>query len=537
MSESPWWRSTVIYQIYPRSFADANGDGVGDLAGIIAHIPYLKDLGIGAVWISPFYPSPMKDFGYDITDYCGVDPLFGTMADVDALVAALHGAGLKLILDLVPNHTSDRHPWFVESRAARTSEKRDWYIWRDGRDGGPPNNWLSEFGGSAWQYDDASGQYYHHAFLSCQPDLNWRSSAVREAMHAVMRFWLARGVDGFRVDVMWHLMKDEAFRDNPPNPDYDERRPPHEAFLTVHSADVAEVHAVVAGLRAVIDEFDDRVLIGEVYLPLERLVMYYGARGDGAHLPFNFALLSTPWRAAALADLITRYEALLPQGAWPNWVLGNHDRPRLASRFSAAQAGVATMLLLTLRGTPTLYYGDELGLPQVAIAPDKVQDPWEKNLPGRGLGRDGARTPMPWTADAFAGFSAVEPWLPLNDDFATRNVAVESADPASLLSLTRRLLRLRNATAALNRGAISQVEARGDVLSYRRSHEGETILVALNLSAAPACLDAAPAGTVLASTAGAGERAGERVDGVLTLAANEGVVMRVEAHQRLASPA
>jgi len=529
MTTPRWWQTAAIYQIYPRSFADASGDGVGDLRGIVGHVPYLKDLGIQAVWISPFYPSPMRDFGYDITDYCGVDPLFGTMADFDALLAALHAAGLKLILDFVPNHTSDRHPWFVESRASRSSARRDWYIWRDGRDGGPPNNWLSEFGGSAWQYDEASGQYYHHAFLASQPDLNWRNPQVADAMHEAMRFWLRKGVDGFRVDVMWHLMKDEAFRDNPPNPDYEPGRPPHEALLGVHSSDLDEVHEVVRSLRAVIEEFDDRLLIGEIYLPLERLVRYYGERGDGAQLPFNFALLSTPWRAAALAGLIGRYEALLPPGAWPNWVLGNHDRPRLASRVGAAQVKAATMLLLTLRGTPTLYYGDELGLPQVAIAPDRVQDPWEKNLPGRGLGRDGARTPMPWSAQAFAGFSTVAPWLPLNDDFVTRNVAVESRDPSSPLMLTRRLLHLRHATPALNRGAISHVEARGDVLSYRRSHDDDVVFVALNLGATASTLEAVPAGTVLLSThvSPDRDRAGERIHGALALAANEGVVMRM----------
>ncbi|MDR3469319.1 MAG: alpha-amylase family glycosyl hydrolase [Xanthobacteraceae bacterium] len=527
MMTIPWWQTAAIYQIYPRSFCDANGDGVGDLAGILARIPYLARLGVGAVWISPFYPSPMADFGYDITDYCGVDPLFGTLADIDALIAALHAAGLKLILDFVPNHTSDQHPWFVESRASRTSPKRDWYIWRDGQPGGgPPNNWLSEFGGSAWTFDPASGQYYHHAFLDSQPDLNWRNPQVAAAMHDAMRFWLARGVDGFRVDVMWHLMKDAAFRDNPPNPHYDASRPPHEALLTVHSADVAEVHAVVAGLRAVIEEFDDRVLIGEIYLPLERLVAYYGQDGRGAHLPFNFSLLATPWRADALAVLIKRYEALLPAAAWPNWVLGNHDRPRLASRIGLAQTAVAAMLLTTLRGTPTLYYGDELGLPQVAIPPERVRDPWEKNLPGRGLGRDGARTPMPWSARAFAGFSSVEPWLPLNPDFARRNVAAMDADPASLLNLTRRLLTLRNATPALNRGAIADVAAHGDVLSYRRSYGDDGVFVALNLGVAAAQLDGAPAGVIALSTHG--DRAGEHLAAPLRLSANEGVVVRVE---------
>ena len=535
---APWWQTATIYQIYPRSFMDASGDGVGDLAGILARVPYLASLGIGAVWISPFYPSPMKDFGYDISDYCGIDPLFGTMADFDALLAALHAHGLKLILDFVPNHTSDQHPWFVDSRASREAEKRDWYVWRNGRDGGPPNNWLSEFGGSAWAFDAATGQYYHHAFLASQPDLNWRNPHVREAMHAAMRFWLEKGVDGFRVDVMWHLMKDQAFRDNPPNPDYDASRPPHEAQHAIYSSDVEEVHEVVRGLRAVTDTFVDRVLIGEIYLPLPRLVSYYGAQLDGAQLPFNFALISTPWQADALANLIVEYEALLPNGAWPNWVLGNHDRKRIASRVGEAQARVAMMLLLTLRGTPTLYYGDELALPQVDIPPARVRDPWEMNLPGRGLGRDGARTPMPWSDETQAGFSTAEPWLPLNEDYASRNVAALDGDPASMLALTRRLLALRNATPALNHGAVTDVIARGDVLTYRRTDGDDAYLVALNLGATRAVIDV-PRGTMVLSTQGSGAdpRAGETVGPQLSLAANEGVVVSaIGSHTVRSSP-
>ncbi|MGO9360779.1 MAG: alpha-amylase family glycosyl hydrolase [Xanthobacteraceae bacterium] len=527
----PWWQTAAIYQIYPRSFQDADGDGVGDLAGIIRRIPYLKQLGVGAVWVSPFYPSPMKDFGYDITDHCAVDPLFGTMADFDALLGALHGAGLRLILDFVPNHTSDQHPWFVDSRGARDAPKRDWYIWRDGSpDGGPPNNWLSEFGGSAWSFDAATGQYYYHAFLASQPDLNWRNAEVASAMHQAMRFWLGRGVDGFRVDVMWHLMKDAGFRDNPPNPDYDPGRPPYEQLSNLYSADVAEVHDVVAGLRAVVGEFDDRLLIGEIYLPLDRLVAYYGKHLDGAQLPFNFALITAPWRAGALARLIADYEAALPAGAWPNWVLGNHDRPRLARRVGPEQTGVAQMLLLTLRGTPTLYYGDELGLPQVEIPPARVRDPWEINLPGRGLGRDGARTPMPWSAAPHAGFSITEPWLPLNDDWPTRNVEACAADAASLLTLTRRLLTLRNAEPVLSHGAVRDIAATGDVLRYRRTPEDgasdnrQAFFIALNLGAAAAELTDVPHGTIVLSTHR--DRAGEAAGPVLSLAPNEGVVVR-----------
>ncbi|HYS89246.1 MAG TPA: alpha-amylase family glycosyl hydrolase, partial [Bradyrhizobium sp.] len=455
MSESAesWWRHGIFYQVYPRSFQDSNADGVGDIAGIIDRLPYLLALGVDAIWLSPIFPSPMADFGYDIADYTGIDPLFGSIEDFDALISAVHASGLKLILDLVPNHTSDRHPWFIESRRSRDARKRDWYIWREpAADGGPPNNWMSEFGGSAWAYDATTRQYYYHAFLAQQPDLNWRSPEVRQAIHDVMRFWLRKGVDGFRVDVIWHLIKDAEFRDNPSNPNYSEGRPPHEKILTRYSNDQPEVHDAIAQMRRVIDEFDARVLIGEIYLPFERLVAYYGKDLSGAHLPFNFALLSAPWNARSVEKIIADYEAALPAGAWPNWVLGNHDRPRVASRVGQAQARVAAMLLLTLRGTPTLYYGDEIGMHQVAIAPDQVRDPFEKNVPGIGVGRDGCRTPMQWNATPYAGFSTATPWLPLSDDFAQENVINLEADTRSILGLYRALINLRKKLPQLMSG-------------------------------------------------------------------------------------
>ena len=273
MSSQPWWQSATIYQIYPRSFQDTDADGVGDLKGIEHRLPYLRELGVDAVWISPIFRSPMKDFGYDVSDYCTIDPLFGTMEDFDALLAAAHECGLKLLLDLVPNHTSDQHPWFQDSRSSRDNPKRDWYIWRDPKpDGSPPNNWLSEFGGSAWQYDESTRQYYYHAFLKSQPDLNWHNHEVREAIYDVMRFWLRKGVDGFRVDVIWHLIKDPQFRDNPINPDYTPDRPPHQKLIPLHTTDVPGIHEVVREMRAVVDEFFERLLIGEIYLPIEKLV-------------------------------------------------------------------------------------------------------------------------------------------------------------------------------------------------------------------------------------------------------------------------
>jgi alpha-glucosidase len=523
-----WWRDGVFYQIYPRSYQDTNRDGVGDIGGIIERLPYVRALGVDAIWLSPIFPSPMADFGYDISDYVGIDPLFGTMADFEALVSAAHGSGLKVILDLVPNHTSDQHPWFVESRGSKTNPKRDWYLWRDPRpDRGAPNNWMSEFsGGSAWEYDARTRQYYYHAFLREQPDLNWRNPQVRAAIYDVMRFWLGKGVDGFRVDVIWHLIKDDQFRDNPPNPGFHPDRPPHERLLPRYTADQPEVQDVIAEMRAVIDEFDDRVLIGEIYLPVERLVAYYGQDLSGAHLPFNFALLSAPWNARGIEKIIAEYESALPSGAWPNWVLGNHDRPRVASRVGQDQAPVAAMLLLTLRGTPTLYYGDEIGMHQVAIAPDQVRDPFEKNVPGIGVGRDGCRTPMQWDATPHAGFSSSEPWLPLPDDYVHENAASLAADKTSILSLYRALIKLRKQTPALVSGAYVPITAQGELLLYRRQDDDGSMLIALNLGNDPVSVRSDSiglSGEILISTMM--DREGEAVGETLDLRGNEGVIL------------
>ena len=481
-----WWRDAVIYQIYPRSFQDSDGDGVGDLPGIESRLDHLVTLGVDAVWLSPIYPSPMADFGYDVADYTGIHPLFGSMEDFDRLIEAMHARGLKLILDFVPNHSSDEHPWFQESRTARDSAKRDWYIWRDpAPDGSVPNNWKSQAGGPAWTFDEKTGQYYLHTFLAKQPDLNWRNPAVRAAMLDAMRFWFARGVDGFRLDVVYHCVKDERFRDDPANPDFDaETQPSFRAVLPTHSTDQAEVMPlVIEPMRTLAEDMGERLLIGEIYLPFERLVAYYGEDGSGVQLPFNFALIFADWRAEAIRDLVETYEAALPPGGWPNWVLGNHDQSRIASRVGTAQAPVAMLLLLVLRGTPTIYYGDEIGMTDVAIPPDRVRDPWELNMPGLGEGRDPQRTPMQWTTEPNAGFCApeVEPWLPVGEGGGVNGVAQEG-DEDSLLLLTRRLLRLRAAHPALRRGDYETVEAQGSVLLITRAGEGERLLVALNLS-------------------------------------------------------
>jgi alpha-glucosidase len=524
-----WWRDGIFYQIYPRSFQDSDGDGIGDIGGVIERLPYLKALGVDAIWLSPIFPSPMADFGYDISDYVGIDPIFGTMGDFDALVGAAHANDLKVILDLVPNHTSDQHPWFIESRRSRDNPKRDWYLWREPRaDGTAPNNWMSEFGGSAWAYDAGTRQYYYHAFLAQQPDLDWRNPKVRRAIYDVMRFWLRRGVDGFRVDVIWHLIKDDQFRDNPPNPNFRSGRPPHEALLNLCSADQPEVHDVVAEMRRVVDEFEDRVLIGEIYLPIDRLVAYYGTDLTGAHLPFNFALLSAPWRARDIAKLIDDYERALPAGAWPNWVLGNHDRPRVASRVGPAQARVAAMLLLTLRGTPTMYYGDEIGMHQVAIAPDQVRDPFEKNVPGLGVGRDGCRTPMQWDASANGGFTTGAPWLPLAEDAVHENVENLVPDTHSILTLYRALINLRKTTPQLVTGGYVPVVTTGDLLAYRREYGGEALLVILNLAADPISIASgavAYAGEILLSTNL--DRTGETISDGLDLRGDQGLIIRL----------
>ncbi|MDX5437737.1 MAG: alpha-amylase, partial [Pontibacter sp.] len=320
-----WWQSGVIYQVYPRSFQDSDNDGVGDLKGIIKRLDYLKWLGVTAVWVSPIYPSPMADFGYDISDYCGIHPLFGTMDDFDQLLQEVHTRDMKLILDLVPNHTSNEHPWFLESRSSRDNPKRDWYIWEDpAEDGSEPNNWLSVFGGSGWEWDEKTQQYYYHAFLKEQPDLNWRNPEVQQAMFDVMRFWLDKGVDGFRVDVMWHMIKDKQLRDNPPNPDYQQHESTYNQLIPAFSTDQPEVHDIVAKMRDVMNEYEERVMIGEIYLPIHRLVTYYCQDNSGAHLPFNFMLITLDWDARVLSSHIDEYEGALPVGGWPNWVIGNH---------------------------------------------------------------------------------------------------------------------------------------------------------------------------------------------------------------------
>jgi alpha-glucosidase len=489
-----WWQQGVIYQIYPRSFKDSTGDGIGDLAGIIAKLDYLTWLGVDAIWISPIYPSPMVDFGYDITDFTGIDPIFGDLATFDTLIVQAHQRNLKVIMDYVPNHTSDLHPWFLESRSSRHNPKRDWYVWAEPMpDGSPPNNWLGSWGGSAWEWDDTTRQYYLHSYHKTMPDLNWRNPAVKNAMLDVVRFWLDRGVDGIRIDSAHRFMKDPQLRDNPPNPnpkvtaykllgDYD-------AQLHLYDKGHADIHTVYRELRTLLDTYSPqapRVALGEMHIfDWQEWASYYGARLDELHLPLNFGLIGVPWKARSVRQLVDAVEAALLPEAWPNYVLGNHDEPRVATRLGSRQARVGMMLLLTLRGTPTLYYGDEIGMHNVAILPQDVHDPWEKNLPAMGFGRDPERSPMQWDDGPNAGFCppAAEPWLPIPDDYTQVNVATQRKDQRSMLSLTRALLKLRRATQALTLGSYVPIEGvPEECFLYVRQFGRQRRLIALNFS-------------------------------------------------------
>jgi alpha-glucosidase len=487
VGDTKWWKSAVIYQIYPRSFQDLNGDGVGDLQGIISRLDYLKDtLGVDAIWISPFFPSPMADFGYDVSNYTGVDPLFGSLADADELIQESHNVGLKIIIDWVPNHSSDQHIWFRESKSSLDAPKRDWYVWRDpAPDGGPPNNWLGMFSGIAWEYDETTHQYYLHTFLKEQPELNWRNPQLEAAMHDTLRFWLERGVDGFRVDVAHFLMKDPEMRSNPASESHEEGAKDKQHYdVQQHLYDKAhpDIHAVHAGIRSVLDEYDDRYSVGEIHeSDWTKWAEYYGPDLDQLHQPYNFSLLWSTWSAATFREKIIGQEESLPAGAWPSHVLGNHDEPRLASRYGQARARAAAVLLLTLRGTPTMYYGDELGMSDGMIPEGEEQDPWGKRYPH--LNRDSCRTPMQWAPGDGMSFTkaGTTPWLPFSD--ARTTVASQIDDLDSILTLYRTLLALRHKEPTLAIGGLKMLDPSSEhVLAYERELEGISIVVAVNFT-------------------------------------------------------
>jgi alpha-glucosidase len=533
-----WWQTGVIYQIYPLSFKDTTGNGVGDLRGVIERLGYLSGtLGIDAIWLSPFYRSPMADFGYDVADHTDVDPLFGSLETFDELVRQAHIQGVRVIVDLVPNHTSDRHPWFIESRSTLDNPKRDWYVWADpDPDGSPPNNWLSVFGGSAWEWDEVTEQYYLHSFLKEQPDLNWRNPEVKEAMFDVVRFWLERDVDGFRVDVAQLIVKDPYLRDNPIDP---ERTPSthrsmgeYDSQFHVYDSAHPDVHGVYREFRGVLDAYSDhrpRVSIGEVHIfDWDEWASYYGEKLDELHMPFNFSLLNVAWDAQAVRHVVDSLEAALPERAWPNYVLGNHDEPRLASRYDQDKARVAAMLLLTLRGTPTLYYGDEIGMTNVPIPPHRQQDPWV--LETAEMGRDPSRTPMQWSAGPNAGFApphVEELWLPLSEKYETVNVEAQLAKPQSILNLYRGLLAYRREKLALRAGEYQPLDDGVPEACYAFLRGG-SVLVGLNFSDQDQvlCLPALEEGATVISTRL--DRGGVTDLSRLHLRPNEGVVVELQ---------
>ncbi len=490
MEADEWWKSGVFYQIYPPSFQDSSGNGTGDLRGVEQRLDYVAlTLGVDAIWLSPIYPSPMIDGGYDVSHLTDVDPLFGSLQDFDALLQKAQELGLKLIMDFIPNHTSDQHPWFVSSRSSRLDSRRDWYVWRDpAPGGGPPNNWLSLFGGSAWALDSTTGQYYLHSFCKEQPDLNWRNPGVESALFAAARFWLDRGVDGFRVDAAHWIMKDPQWRDNPLNPSpggYHKSLGEYDSQLHLYDKAHPDVHGVYRRFRKLVDGYPvpDRFCAGEVHIyDLEEWASYYGKELDEFHMPFNFSLLNSPWEAASVGKVVDDLEDAIPPGAWPNYVLGNHDESRIATRLGPQYSGPAAMLLLTLRGTPTLYYGDEIGMRDVDVPAAKARDPWGRKLPG--LSRDPSRTPMQWDGSKSSGFSKAPPdrlWLPQAEDYRNRNVARQLVEPDSLLNLYRRILRFRRESQALRLGAYRRIAtAPRDVLGYRREHRSECLTVLHN---------------------------------------------------------
>jgi len=511
-----WWREGVFYQIYPRSFQDSNGDGVGDLPGITARLDHLNDgtprsLGIDAIWLSPFYRSPMADFGYDVSDYRDVDPTFGSLAEFDRLLSEAHRRRIRVIVDLVPGHTSDRHPWFVAARSSRSDPMRDFYVWADPRrGGGPPNNWRAVFRrvGSAWTFDRATGQYYLHHFLPEQPDLNWRNDKVRAAIDDVMRFWLDRGVDGFRVDVASGLIRDERLRNNP--------RFQLRGWPRRRNWDLDEVHEIHRRWRKVLDSYDgDRMAVGEIGVRnLRRHVRYYG-EDDELQLSFNFHFLEQPWIAERFRAVVEEWERLLPAHAWPDYTLSNHDRSRATSRYGVERAGVAAVMLLTLRGTPFIYYGEEIGMTDVLITPDRIVDV---------DGRDPERTPMQWDGTKKAGFTTGDPWLPIGDT-ARANVAGQRNDPASLFSLYRRMIWLRKSSPALRRGSYRTVPVPRGVFAYAREADGERVLVALNFTKS-ARIVSLGIGSAKIALSTRHDRDGAQVDQArVELSADEGVVL------------
>ena len=523
---SPWWRAGVLYQIYPRSFADSTGNGHGDLRGVIDHLDHLSWLGVDGIWLSPINTSPDADWGYDVSDYCSIDPDFGDVDDIDRLVSEARRRGIHVVLDLVPNHTSDRHPWFVDARSSRSSDHRDWYVWTDGKpDGSPPNNWRSSFGGPAWTRDDGTGQYYLHNFLAEQPDLNWWNEEVADAFDEILRFWFDRGIAGFRIDVANGLVKDRDLRDNPATSDEDHPMVRAIGLRPVYNMNQAEVHDIYRRWRTIAASYEPaRLFLGETWVwDLEHLMRFYGSGTDELDLALNFPFIFAEL-GSGTRSMVETTESLLPSDAWPTWTGSNHDVGRFPTRWAGGddrRVGAALVMLLTLRGTPLLYYGDEIGMPEVEIPRARLRDPVGLRRWPEDPGRDRGRTPMQWTPDGGFTRAGVEPWLPMGDA-AVRNVASQRDDPGSTLHLCRDLIALRRAREDLHSGAYAAIETPGGLWAWRR---GTGTVVVVNHGEAPATLSLGT-GEVLIGTNR--ERAGERVDGAVRLEPWEAVVVAEE---------
>ena len=478
-----WWKNGIIYQIYPRSFQDTNGDGIGDLAGIIQHLDYLRDLGVDAIWLSPINPSPDVDFGYDVADYHTIDPKYGNLQDFERLLSEAHRRDLHIILDLVLNHTSDQHRWFQESRKSETNPYHDWYIWRAPKENGAkPNNWLSTFGGSGWEFDPNLGKYYYHMFNKHQPDLNWRNPDVRSTMLDVFRYWLDKGVDGFRLDVFNNYYKDAALRDNPRRQGMNLRK--FDAYEHIYDSSQPEMIDVVKDIRAILDQYPQRYVVGETFLADSAHARTYIGE-DRLHAGFDYAFTNSAFSAKAYGRAIQYWDALHGTDAWPNYFFNNHDTRRSSTRFAKGEDDTIPKLLaamhLTLRGTPFLYYGEEIGMRDISLTRSQIQDPVGKHYWPFYKGRDGCRSPMQWSAAANAGFTTGQPWLHLNKDYKVRNVANQAASQASLLTFYKQLIRLRRDHAALNDGSLVLLDSQdADLLVYERAAEAEKMLVVLN---------------------------------------------------------
>ena len=478
-----WWQTTIIYQCYPRSFQDTNGDGNGDLNGIRKRLDHFVYIGIMAVWLNPIYPSPQKDNGYDISNYTSIDPLYGNMTDFMLLLQELHKKGIKIIMDFVPNHTSNKHPWFVESRSSKDNPKRDWYIWADGKNGGPPNNWISVFGGSAWTYDNTTGQYYLHQFSDFQPDLNHRNTEVAQAMQDILRFWLDLGVDGFRVDAVAFLLEDPKLENETRNPNFPSgnctsniTNPEcYNSLIHNRTTNYPGVHEIIRSWRKLLDSYVERFMVGEVYGSLSEVVTYYGNYSDEFNFPFNFFLLeNTKWTGTQVSSIIGDWLDAIPKGAWSNWVLGNHNNPRIASKAGLYLAKALNVLLLTLPGTSTTYYGEEIEMTDVYIPAPEKHDHYSN--------RDQERTPMQWDTGKNSGFTNGTPWLPLPENYTTYNVEVEFNDSYSPLALYRKLSQLRSDCTALHSAGYQHIANSTSTFAYLREHEESKLLVVINFS-------------------------------------------------------